>query len=284
MFFPVWAESQLSVSEKRDKLCERVIDGNLRDVVNRARCSDEEKEKLQHALSHYLERMKNEPFPESTKDILTHFIRHFWSAFYPERQTPKCWIEKTTSTEIYAQEIKTWFPKAKFIHIIRDPRDNWASMKSGWEKRYQHFNTSPHELMHSLLERGKLGMEFAERNRNSLGEEAYHVVRYEDLTENLEEEMKKISTFIGINYSETMLSPSTFNHEWHGNNFNNIKSNKAFTTNVNRWPERITPEEAQLVEYYFSNVMQGWGYEPVFSAKEQQVAAMNHYKWSNFSS
>ena len=47
------------------------------------------------------------------------------------------WVEKTTSSEFYATEIIKWFPNAKFIHLIRDPRDNFASLKSGWEERYK---------------------------------------------------------------------------------------------------------------------------------------------------
>ena len=34
--------------------------------------------------------------------------------------------------------IKAKFPNAKFIHNIRDPRDNYASMKSRWEKKLKH--------------------------------------------------------------------------------------------------------------------------------------------------
>jgi hypothetical protein len=45
------------------------------------------------------------------------------------------WVEKTTSTEIYAQEVSEWFPGAKFVHVLRDPRDNFGSLKSGWEAR-----------------------------------------------------------------------------------------------------------------------------------------------------
>ena len=93
----------------------------------------------------------------------------------------KAWVEKTTSTEIYAIEVAEWFPRAKFIHLIRDPRDNFGSLKSGWEARYQYQENDKRGLLQSLLDRGGFGLRAADINVAALGPERYLVLRYEDL-------------------------------------------------------------------------------------------------------
>ena len=37
------------------------------------------------------------------------------------------WVEKTLYNEFFALQIITWWPETLFIHIVRDPRDNYAS-------------------------------------------------------------------------------------------------------------------------------------------------------------
>jgi len=41
----------------------------------------------------------------------------------------KYFVEKTPFNEFYLNTILKWFPTAKFIHIVRDPRDNFLSYK-----------------------------------------------------------------------------------------------------------------------------------------------------------
>ena len=86
-----------------------------------------------------------------------------------KKKSWKMWVEKTTSSEFYVAEIIKWFPNAKFIHIIRDPRDNFASLKSGWEKRYKTQEDNLKDLLQSLLDRGGMGMKLALNNQKMLG-------------------------------------------------------------------------------------------------------------------
>ena len=283
MYYPKWESDEYSYQEKVDRLASRVISENLSEVVERTNCNDDEKTQLKSALTSFENLVRSNDKTFSTKELLTDFIEKYRFTFTPDITSPKAWIEKTTSTELYALEIAEWFLKAKFIHIIRDPRDNWASLKTGWEKRYKYFNDDINRLMHSLLERGKLGMEFAKYNEELLGKDRYKVVKYEELTSRPEKCMKGLAEFAGIEYSEKLLKPSTFGYSWEGNNFEGVKNSAPSSENVNRWKERITNEEAQLIEYYFKDIMKFWGYETEFSLKEQQIAALEHYKWYNFS-
>ncbi len=188
------------------------------------------------------------------------------------------WVEKTTSSEIYASDIIKWFPNAKFIHVIRDPRDNWASLKSGWSKLYYKFNDSPDRLMHQMIERGKLGMEFARNNPERFGSEIYKIIKFEDLTENPKDVLNEVCDFLKIKFSDTLLVPTVCGKLWKGNNYSGIKFEKPSALHVGRWLERITEDEARLLEYYFGNLMEFFGYKTEYSLEERMDAATRHYK------
>jgi len=194
----------------------------------------------------------------------------------------KMWVEKTTSTEIYALDIFDWFPNAKFIHVIRDPRDNWGSLKSGWEKRYKNFNDSQERLLQSLIERGKLGIEFAKHNQEFFGKDQYLIIKFEDLTSNPHQMLEKICNFLRVPYDDILLTPTICGIIWKGNNFEGKKFTSISDINVDRWKKRITEHEAKLIEYHFSAMMKFFDYKFAYDSKEQAKAAMEHYKWYNY--
>lgn len=195
----------------------------------------------------------------------------------------KRWAEKTTSSEIYAKYIFDWFPGAQFIHIIRDPKDNYASLKSGWSVRYKHRNDDSRYMLQSMVDRGKLGMELAKYNARRYGENSYLIIRYEDLVADTKATMKKICDFLKIEYKDCLLEPTVLGMPWKGNNFRGDQFDKPSVTNVNRWKDRISEHEARVIEYYFYDLMHDFGYKPSFKIEECIDSAVEHYKWYNYS-
>ena len=284
MYYPRFDSDKYSIEEKKRRMVDVMIGEVHANKVSKANCSESERKKLEQGLKQYQEFFENYQGGDyDLKSVLQRFIQGYNEAF-SKVESPKVWIEKTTSTEIYAQELARIFPKAKFIHIVRDPRDNWGSLKSGWEKRYQHFNDEENRLKQSLLERGDLGMKMGKLNAEVLGEDRYRLLRFEDLTSDPKTYMKELASFIGINYSETMEYPSTFGFPWKGNNFEGVKHDKPSTVNVARWRERISDSDAKLIEFHYREEMKYFGYALEFSVAEQVEAAAEHYKWFNFSS
>lgn len=191
-------------------------------------------------------------------------------------------LEKTSSSDIYASSIFKWFPDAKFIHLVRDPRDNFASLKSGWSKKYSERADDLVFLRQSMLVRGLLTYEFAQFNLERYGKDRYKVVRFEDLTTNPEKELQEICRFLDISYHESMLMPTVCNSAWDGNNFDGLKFVKPSPVNINKWQTRITDMEAMLIEYHFREVMDNFGYEPFFDFHAKMDAAVEHYKQYNY--
>ena len=223
---------------------------------------------------------------KATKDLtpanlLKIFMEIFYE-YYKYPSTPRGWIEKSTSSEIYALEMFKWFPNAKFIHVIRDPRDNWASLKSGWHRRFRNYNDNISRLMHSLIERGRLGLELALHNLSLLGSKRYIVVRYEDLVGTPKKTMRRVTKFLKTKYNKGFITPTCAGLSWLGNNYSGKKFAKIVNRKKNNWIKNNSNEENALIEFYFHDLMQEFKYKCVTTQREQVVAAANHYKWHNY--
>ena len=116
----------------------------------------------------------------------------------------KYYVERTSSTEIYALEIAEKFPSAKFIHNIRDPRDNYASIKSRWEKKLKNLSDSNsiEALRQTCIMRGRLGVDIGITNLKILGSRKYLFTKYDEMVKNTEQELSKISNFLQIDVSK----------------------------------------------------------------------------------
>lgn len=284
LYFPRYASDNYSAKEKIERLSSYLIKEHLADILTRPQQTEKQTEILKEKCSTFYNKVSSYNIKDfNFKKILQHFIQCFSESFYPERLTPKVWIEKTTSTEIYAQELSEIFPNAKFIHLLRDPRDNWASLKSGWDKRYTNWNDDIRRLKQSMIERGRFGMELANINKEIIGKDKYIIKRYEDVTRNPKEEMRKLADFLQIPYSDTMNEQTIVGLPWKGNNFSGKNFYKPSKDNVGRWKNRISDDEAMLIEYHFRGIMEKFGYYQEYDLKEQQKAAADHYKWFNFS-
>tara|TARA_Y100000294_G_scaffold177953_1_gene205865 strand:- start:126 stop:1274 length:1149 start_codon:yes stop_codon:yes gene_type:complete len=123
-------------------------------------------------------------------------------------------FENEVSAELLAKE----FPDAKFIHIIRDPRARYLSAKMRtvlprlgflW-KQSGNVNGLDFATAHSQI--AMTSMELARLNQDLLGDK-YHVVCYEDLVKFPEQEMKKIASFLKIDFNDILLRQTSNKEE-----------------------------------------------------------------------
>ncbi|HLD27966.1 MAG TPA: sulfotransferase [Patescibacteria group bacterium] len=279
--YPRSEEEQWPLKKKLDRLADYSI-ANLKKEVNDLASAD--RKKLSFSISQFTKDFKAQAGrsgaapKELLKSLISAFAKNSGQNIGPVER----WVEKTTSTEIYATEIIKWFPRAKFIQLVRDPRDNWAALKAAWEGRYRKFNDSSLTLLQSLLERGKLGMELAILNQKIIGRKQYLIVRFEDLVSQPKKYLTEICKFLNIKYQADLLKPTVLGKWWPGNSFENLKFKGPSKAKVGQWPKRITKEEAHLVEYYFYDLMKHFNYRPKSTLKQRVAAAVKHYKWHNF--
>lgn len=282
LFYPNISKSDLSIEDKE----QFIIDNNieyLKSVIYE-KCNAEKTylniKKLTNIFKQYAK------CNGLWKNYLDGLIFAFYETTPQPKKNIKRWVEKTTSSEIFALQINKEFPESKFIHMLRDPRDNYASMKSGWQQKYRHLSDSStlEMLLQSCIDRGRLGMQIAKYNEQIIGMEKYLIIRYEDFVVYLESSLNSISEFLEIKRNKFVENPTLCGLFWGGNNMQGQKFESVSKKQVGSWRERIDRHEAALIEFHFSCVMENYGYKSEFTQKEQALAAIKHYEWVNFQS
>jgi hypothetical protein len=279
-FYPIFANSKYSDKERENRVVEAILktlDEVIAEWVGFDACPDYHFEKLVRFFHEKLRSSAGE-----IKDYFESTIYAAWACLSKNKNSQKYWVEKTTSIELYANTLFEWYPKAKFIHLLRDPRDNYASIKSGWDKRYKLQFDSQERLLQSVIDRARLGMEFAEINQKRFGDHRYKLVRYEDLVSDPERILNQVCTFLDIPFHNSLLIPTFCGVGWKGNNFEAEEFRTVSRVNVNRWRERVEEHEAKVLEFYFRDLMVKYDYPLVFDLQDAADAAREHYKWFNF--
>ncbi len=230
-------------------------------------------------------------FLKLTKDksewhhFLNAMIESFFNNSIQEKRELKYWAEKTTSSEIYIEEIIKKYKNAKFIHIIRDPRAIYASLKSGWKSHYRNFKDSAtlDLLLQSCIDRYGYSAKLVNNNIKRFGPEKYLVIRYEDLVKKHSDTLNNIKIFLGLNH-EIKNDPTIYGKKWKGNNFSLIKFNKINNKRSDAWKGLLSLHEKGLLDFHFNNFLRSYNYKNLTNIKIQNNAANKHYKWHNFRS
>ena len=212
------------------------------------------------------------------KNFCNSFEKEYSRTFYNKKY--KYLVIKETSIEIYAQEIYKWFPNSKFIQIVRDPRDNYAALKSGINKYYKLIGEKENEILSSLIFRLLTGLKIGLDNKKKIGDKNYLIVKYEDIVRNPVKNMEKISKFLKIKYDPILIKPTVFGKSTHGNSFDNFRTTKISDYNVGRWKKRINAEEEQIINFYLKNLMKKFNYK--VSKQKNIFPVSNFYKWKNY--
>jgi hypothetical protein len=157
--------------------------------------------------------------------------------------------EKTPHNALVAEMLCRWYPGASVFHLLRDPRDAVASMlRMPWAPGNVRSNARSW-LQFNLA---------AWRLRNS---PRYLLVRYEQLVEQPEQELRRICAFVGEDYSPAMLTPNwdpTADLPWFR------RAEELVTTErLGKWREELTADQVALVEWYVGSHMQTFGYQAV---------------------
>lgn len=104
------------------------------------------------------------------------------------------WADKAPNLQLFIPDLLLLIPDAKIIHIIRDGRANAFSVA---RRSYQHLQWSAQDWVDVNIP-GLL-------NRDLLGADRYHFIRYEDLLREPEDSLKALCDFLDLPYSAQML-------------------------------------------------------------------------------
>jgi hypothetical protein len=176
------------------------------------------------------------------------------------------WGDKSLHTERYAVRVFAEFPDARIVHMIRDPRDRYASV------RKRHGRDVPR--VGAATGRWLVSTRLAERNRRR-SPDRYLVVRYEDLARNPEGTMRDVCAFIGEPYTREMLSmEGARDHRDGGGNssFGDVDPTTISTKAIGRYRAVLSPFELTYIDLLAGRSLATVGYErerPHLSATER---------------
>ena len=280
-FYPMYIEGNYSFKEKKQRVRDYIF-FSLKQTIEKWMKLYEKDLKMTYKELYQIFDEKITNSDRTTKDFLNAII---YSAreILPDKnyKTHKMWIEKCTGSDIFANEIFKMYKKAKFIHVLRDPRDNWAVIKAGWDKHYYTQYDSIERLMRSVIDRNYIQQKMAIDNQIIYGKGKYMIIRYEDLIKEPEHTIHDVCQFVDLDYNRVNLEPSFCGILWEGNSLSDIIYKKVSDSRVGIY-KKLPKSEIKLLEYYFRDSMIHFGYTPLFKSKDCVDAVRNHYKWFNY--
>jgi len=178
-------------------------------------------------------------------------------AYAKERQA-KLWGEKTPGHALWLPQIRDLFPRARLLFMVRDPRDVLVSYDDRWNagRKDTDFLIRTAALLKFYLAHLLYSPVFPS--------DQIHWVKYESLTSQPAAELKKICTFLGIDFEPEMLSF----HERHQNveedmaegRYHSLLSKPATSEHVGRYEGVFRPSQIALVERLLGKEMRDLGY------------------------
>jgi len=175
-----------------------------------------------------------------------------------KKEELKWFGDKNPGYTIYTRKLLKIFPGAKFIHIVRDYRDNLVSIKDvDFELPVPSLVTMKWKLFFRKFVRD------GKKNPS-----AYYVIRYEDLVSEPVEEFRKLCDFLGLAFDDSVFEftekkdeifktyPKEFVTTYHSNLLNKVNRSR-----VGVWKEKLTEKEVRVCDHTAGDLAEEAGYE-----------------------
>ena len=189
-------------------------------------------------------------------DILAHSF-HELSMPASITQLPRKWVEKSTNNIEDAYKLFRLYPRAKFLHIVRHPGAIIAA-----QKRKQSLKNREYSLRREL-ETIHQSMRYGLSNKRHIGNEQYHIIRFEELVSDTENTMRGIAKFLDISYSEILMQPTVFG-KYAGSNTSrfdeSVKSGRVDPITSGRWKKELFIDEVNFINSFFGSLLDFYGY------------------------
>lgn len=173
---------------------------------------------------------------------------------HAERLGKPRWGDKSLHTERHAETVFRHFPDARILHMVRDPRDRYASVV----KRWKHVRGGVGAATAMWLDSIALG----ERNA-ARWPDRYRLVRYEDLASRPVESLRAICAFIGEPFEPAMLAmggAEDFRDQGGNSSYGDIPVGTISTRSIGRFRDVLRPAEIAFMERLAGGVMRAHGY------------------------
>lgn len=215
----------------------------------------EHRERIQNKLVKKSRIKLKRQIPDSltaVKDIFEFVVDEF------NTYDSRTFLEKTPRHIFFYFEILQYYPAARFICMVREPKNAVSSHLTMSERR----NKSVIRV--SMLYSKIVSAIFNIRNNSNV-----FVLKFEDLTDKTEESIKGVCKFLNIPFNESLIenvsAPSGIIMAHESWKRKNIEEKKVKRNQPNRWKEALTDEQADLVIFITKTQAQKFGYNPRYN-------------------
>ncbi|MCX7513943.1 sulfotransferase family protein [Frateuria hangzhouensis] len=163
-------------------------------------------------------------------------------------------VEKSVEHAEFAYVLARYFPGARFVHIVRNPYATLVALRRMLQKMAGRFPylwpvaSSLHNSYHQLF-------------TNRLALPNYLCVRFEDLVSDTAATMRDVAGFLGIDYDEALVHPTSQGEHWQGNSTSNEAFGGISQRPLEAWKSQITDYEIALANLVAAPVLDAFGYE-----------------------
>lgn len=170
-------------------------------------------------------------------------------SLYLKRKEKEIIGDKDPRNIDFINQLYSNYPQSKIIHIIRDPRDVILSRtKANWSKNTPFFLHA--YLYYTQTRRGMLSL-------RKLPKDTYLEIFYEDLINSPVNTLKRVSSFLNVEYENSMLEFSSSSKElvseselqWKKETLGPLLKN-----NSNKWKNNLSNDQIGLIQHVCKNV------------------------------
>lgn len=164
------------------------------------------------------------------------------------------WGDKSLNTERYAEPIFESYPNARIIHMLRDPRDRFASSLTRWKTRRGGVGAGTAEWLSSARLALKNQRRYPDR---------YKILRYESIATNPEETIRDVCDFIGEPFAPEMLSmrgARTFRDKGSNSSYGQRDPGVISSDSIGRFRQVLTPLQIAFIQISAGREMGSFDY------------------------
>jgi hypothetical protein len=175
---------------------------------------------------------------------------------HADRRGKRRWADKSLHTELHADRVFAEVPDARILHMVRDPRDRYASIIRRYDQRTKGVGAAMGRWLSSQRQGQRNLARYPDR---------YMFVRYETLASAPEPTLRRICAFIDEDYDATMLRmgavAGTADHDGNSS-FGTLEPGTISTRPIGRYRSTLTQRQIAFIQWCAKRQMRAHGYDP----------------------
>lgn len=181
----------------------------------------------------------------------------------------KLWIEKTPyhlhNVDNKVPELEKAFPKAKFIHIFRDPVDNYIAYKKKDNAKW-----SLNKFVYDFKRNVRI-------TKEHLDKENHYLIKYEDIVLSTQSTLESLTSFLGISNKKSLIKPTKHGIPWEGNSVETSQFKGISATSLDKHLKYKKKDELKYIEFYLQDELAFLNYSTKYLKEEDSFSGYEGY-------